>query len=311
MHKLKITALTAVIALVLINPISSALTGELIAKPKNENPLTYTESGVASWYGPGFQGRKTASGERFNTNEMTAAHKTLPFGTMLKVTNLDNGVTTIVKVTDRGPYVRGRIIDLSHAAKDMLQMGGTANVKLEIYNPDDESLTQIEGSDADNTGNNEMGIFETSLQENSKVFLESQQSTASFEKQGLTEIFKNLRTVRIKVLGSDVKNSNPSLFQEIESKEKINIFDVTDKVKFLKGYVIEVGKFTSINEAEQLIGKLESDTFANIFLEERYEKDSAEFNVYVGSYDNKDKAYSDLYKIFDMKYHPRIVNLGI
>ena len=309
MLKLKITALTAVIALVLINPISSALKGELLAKPKNENPLTYTESGVASWYGPGFQGRKTASGERFDTHEMTAAHKTLPFGTMLKVTNLDNGVTVIVKVNDRGPYVRGRIIDLSNAAKNELQMGGTANVKIEIYNPDDD--TQVEISETDNTGNNEMGIFETSLTENSKVFLESQQSTSAFEKEGLSEIFKNLRTVRIKVLGSDVKNSNPSLYQEIESKEKINIFDVTDKVKFLKGYVIKVGTFTSINEAEQLIGKLESDTFANIFIEELYGNDSNEFNVFVGTYDNKDKAYTDLYKIFDMKLHPRIVNLGL
>ncbi|CAN5650653.1 hypothetical protein BH10BAC5_BH10BAC5_03630 [soil metagenome] len=309
MHKLKITALTAVIALVLINPISSALTGELIAKPKNENPLTYTESGVASWYGPGFQGRKTASGERFDTHEMTAAHKTLPFGTMLKVTNLENGISVVVKINDRGPFVRGRIIDLSNAAKNELQMGGTASVKIEIYNPDEETLT--EESESENTGNDEMGIFETSLQVSSKVFLESQQSTEAFEKQGLTEIFKNLRTVRIKVLGSEVKSSNPSLYKEIESKEKINIFDVTDKVKFLKGFVIKVGTFTNIDEAEQLIGKLESETFANIFLEELYEKDSTEFNVFVGSYDKKDNAYTDLYKIFDMKYHPRIVNLGI
>ena len=307
MHKLKITALTAVIALVLINPISSALTGELLAKPKNENPLTYTESGVASWYGPGFQGRKTASGERFDTHEMTAAHKTLPFGTMLKVTNLDNGVTVIVKVNDRGPYVRGRIIDLSNAAKNELQMGGTANVKIEIYNPDED--TQVEES-ADNIAGN-TGIFETSLEENSKVFLESQQSTESFEKQGLTEIFKNLRTVRIIVLSSDVKNTNPSLYQELESKEKISIFDVTDKVKTLKGFVISVGQFTDKKEAEQLIGQLESENFGNIFLEEVYGKDSAEFNVFVGSYDNKDKAYTDLYRIFDMKYHPRIVNLGL
>ncbi|MBK7255497.1 MAG: septal ring lytic transglycosylase RlpA family protein [Ignavibacteria bacterium] len=72
---------------------------------------------MASWYGPGFQGRKTANGERFNTYEMTAAHKTLPFNTLIKVTNLDNGVSTVVRINDRGPFVRGRIIDLSNAAK--------------------------------------------------------------------------------------------------------------------------------------------------------------------------------------------------
>lgn len=91
----------------------------------------FDSEGTASWYGPGFHGRKTASGERFNTNEMTAAHKTLPFGDSVKVTNLDNGRTVIVRINDRGPFVKGRIIDLSKAAKTELEMGGLAKVKLE------------------------------------------------------------------------------------------------------------------------------------------------------------------------------------
>jgi rare lipoprotein A len=91
-------------------------------------------TGVASWYGGKFHGRLTSSGEVFDTNEMTAAHKTLPFGTMVKVTNLDNGKAAVVKINDRGPFVEGRIIDLSRAAAEEIDMlgQGVARVSLEI-----------------------------------------------------------------------------------------------------------------------------------------------------------------------------------
>lgn len=73
-------------------------------------------SGKASWYGPGFHGRKTANGEIFNMNAMTAAHKTLPLGTWLQVENKKNGEFLIVRVNDRGPYIKGRVLDLSRQA---------------------------------------------------------------------------------------------------------------------------------------------------------------------------------------------------
>ncbi len=90
--------------------------------------------GYASWYGGKFHGRLTSSGEVFDTNTMTAAHKTLPFGTIVKVTNEDNGKTAIVKIDDRGPFVGGRIIDLSRAAAMQLDMvgQGVARVSLQI-----------------------------------------------------------------------------------------------------------------------------------------------------------------------------------
>ncbi len=92
------------------------------------------EEGKASWYGPGFQGRRTASGVRFNTNAMTCAHRTLPFGTKLKVTNLDNGSEVIVIVNDRGPFIGGRVVDLSREAARHLNFvrSGTAPVRLEV-----------------------------------------------------------------------------------------------------------------------------------------------------------------------------------
>ena len=92
----------------------------------------YRETGVASWYGPGFHGKKTSNGERYDQNAMTAAHKLLPFNTRLRVTNLNNGRSVIVRVNDRGPFVGSRIIDLSREAARQLHMigSGTARVQL-------------------------------------------------------------------------------------------------------------------------------------------------------------------------------------
>ena len=91
--------------------------------------------GRASWYGPGFHGKRTASGERFDMNALTAAHRTLPFGTRVRVRNPQNGREVVVRINDRGPQVRDRIIDLSRAAAaalDLLQVGEATVVLLEL-----------------------------------------------------------------------------------------------------------------------------------------------------------------------------------
>ena len=92
------------------------------------------EEGLASWYAGKFQGRRTASGEIFDTNRLTAAHKSLPFGTLVKVVNLENQREVVVRINDRGPFVAGRVIDLSRAAAEGIGMtaAGVAPVRLEI-----------------------------------------------------------------------------------------------------------------------------------------------------------------------------------
>ncbi len=92
-----------------------------------------TETGIASFYGDEFNGRKTASGEVFNQSKLTAAHKKIAFGTIVKITNLSNNKTVTVKINDRGPFVHGRIIDLSKAAARQIDLiaPGTAKVKIE------------------------------------------------------------------------------------------------------------------------------------------------------------------------------------
>ena len=105
---------------------------------KTYNP-TYIEtgetmSGIASWYGPDFHGKLTSNGETYNMYDMTAAHKTLPMNTIVKVTNLENGLKTVVRINDRGPFVGTRIIDLSNTAAKEIGMlnAGTASVKVEV-----------------------------------------------------------------------------------------------------------------------------------------------------------------------------------
>lgn len=121
---------------------------------KTYYPITdahgYREEGIASWYGPSFHGKKTANGETYNMRSMTAAHKILPFGTTLRVTNLDNNRSITVRVNDRGPFVANRIIDLSRAGAEQLDMvgPGTARVRL-------ESVGTIPGQ----KGNDLMGRF--------------------------------------------------------------------------------------------------------------------------------------------------------
>lgn len=96
--------------------------------------VAQTVSGPASWYGGKFHGRRTANGERFNKNELTAAHRSLPFGTRVRVTNQHNGRTVVVRINDRGPFVGNRVIDLSRAAAETVGMlrSGVAPVRLDI-----------------------------------------------------------------------------------------------------------------------------------------------------------------------------------
>jgi peptidoglycan lytic transglycosylase len=107
------------------------------APPAAERPI-YVEDGVASWYGASHQGKRTANGERFDMRALTAAHRNLPFGAVIRVTNLANGRMVKVRVNDRGPYARGRILDLSAAAAEGLGMSrdGIARVRIEEFASD-------------------------------------------------------------------------------------------------------------------------------------------------------------------------------
>jgi len=107
----------------------------------NIENISFVEEGVASYYGEEFQGRQTSNGETYDMNQLTAAHRTLPFNTLVKVINVQNGKSVVVRINDRGPFKDDRIIDLSfEAAKTIGMIGtGTTNVRLEVLELGDET----------------------------------------------------------------------------------------------------------------------------------------------------------------------------
>lgn len=102
----------------------------------------YTETGIASWYGPNFHGRPTANGERFDMNALSAAHRTLPLPSFVRVTNLENGRSIVLRVNDRGPFAHGRIIDVSRRASELLgfKIQGTARVRVDILSAESRAV---------------------------------------------------------------------------------------------------------------------------------------------------------------------------
>ena len=107
-----------------------------------------TQTGIASWYGPGFHGKLTASGDIYNQYDLTAAHQTLPLGTNVMVTNLENGKSVEVLINDRGPFAKGRIIDLSYSAAEALGMigPGTIPVRVEVIDTGPQRISFIKDS---------------------------------------------------------------------------------------------------------------------------------------------------------------------
>jgi rare lipoprotein A len=134
MRVLRLVAIVAALAL-------TACTGVLPnVPPGGAEQATFTELGIASWYGRGHHGKRTANGERFDMNRMTAAHKSIELGTVVRVTSLETGETVKVRVNDRGPYIRGRVVDLSDKAARHLGIreAGIARVRVEIFASDQE-----------------------------------------------------------------------------------------------------------------------------------------------------------------------------
>lgn len=132
------TLLSFSFALLLFSCTTTTITGPnaptTSSPPASTAKVVDTFEGVASWYGPEFHGKKTASGEIFDMTDLTAAHKTLPMGSVCMVTNLDNDKSVTVRINDRGPFAKERVIDLSYAAADVIGMisTGTAPVRVEV-----------------------------------------------------------------------------------------------------------------------------------------------------------------------------------
>lgn len=285
---------------------------------------SFVEIGEASWYGPGFHGRKTASGERFNTSELTAAHKTLPFGTLLKVTNLENNLSVIVRINDRGPYIRGRIIDLSRAAKDQLEMGGTTMVRIQQVTEEEADLIKQgvdpfekpDESQIDSLSYKTTDLLDQKMDADSKVFV---QFTTEDGTPGDFELNKNLKssgTLKIKIITPKTESDESNLYQKIDDIDSlIRFYNLSNQLTVVNGYSIEVGTYNEKSIADRRIGSLERDGFSTIYLEEINIKDPSaqntviQYKVLVGKYAKVKDAKKDLAKLKKLKYSSALVKI--
>jgi rare lipoprotein A len=130
--------IAAAFCVLLFAPLRTSL--PLVAAAAGGDPVVETLVGWASYYGPGFHGRRTASGEVFDMYELVAAHRTLPLGTVARVTNLANGRSVVVRINDRGPYIKGRILDLSTGAARALAFvrKGVTRVRIDVLAKTDD-----------------------------------------------------------------------------------------------------------------------------------------------------------------------------
>jgi rare lipoprotein A len=309
--------------------ITTNLSNKALSEEDSDDNSTYeryVETGEASWYGPGFHGRKTASGERFDTYELTAAHKTLPFGTLLKVTNLNNNLYTIVRINDRGPYIRGRIIDLSKAAKDAINMSGTAPVKIEQINDEEAELLKsgidpdenINLEEIDSNSYNVSDVFNKQIDADSKIFLEFQSEDTSSHDFELNKNLKSNGNLKIKII-TPKSNSidDDNLYQKITNLDTmIRFFDLSNQLAIVNGYSIVVGEFNDKSLADRRIGSLERDGYVKIYIQEiSYTvadnlTNIVKYKILVGLYDSEKAALKVMKSLKKHKYHPEVVKIG-
>ena len=225
----------------------------------------YEEIGIASWYGPGFHGKKTANGEIFDQNKISAAHRTLPMPSIVKVTNLDNGrVLQKVRINDRGPFAGNRIIDLSKKAAQELGFvnTGIAKVKVEILENESREHALV------NSDNKMTKVESAEIKEIKKTEIVN-----NFEKE-------NIKINKVKILPN-------------QDYDEINSI-LTDKP-----LAIQVGAFTDHRNAKSLTQKL-SDFQA--YIERTFVNNKYLYRVRIGPIDNLNLAENIKKKLFELGY---------
>jgi rare lipoprotein A len=252
--------------------------------------LAQTEYGVASYYGTQFHGRSTASGEKYNQFALTAAHKTLPLGTVLKVTNTQNNKSVYVKVNDRGPYIKGRIIDLSTKAAELLgyRNKGTAYVKIEIVNKESVPSDLLNAS-LDIAGQNGIKEYDSASVKESEV---NSITTTPDQKDNNSKAASTLE-----------KDETPYPQPAIEIKEansngitnRSPYFIITRLDKTKSGfYGLQLGVFSDMNVIFAIIAELETKYNQTLLVEQLDLNGKTVYKLFMGKYQNR--AYADALK---------------
>ncbi|MAZ08025.1 MAG: hypothetical protein CMM99_06255 [Rickettsiales bacterium] len=214
----------------------------------------YDEIGIASWYGPGFHGKKTANGEIFDQNKITAAHKTLPMPSIVKVTNLENGlVLENVRVNDRGPFAGDRIIDLSKKAAEKLgfMKNGVAKVRVEILEDESRKYVSIQEKNSYKTESAEVTKI------NKKIIIDDfNENTLVIKSENRDDsknsILENQELVIQVGAFTDHRNAKTLIAKLSEFKAYINRVFISSKYL----YRVRIGPISNLDEAEKMQKKL-------------------------------------------------------
>lgn len=226
------------------------------------------ELGLASFYSDLFHGKPTASGELYDKNKLTAAHKTLPFGTSIKITRLDNGKSVVVRVNDRGPYISGRIVEISKAAAEKigLDKDGVTRVKVEVVK--DEALANQTLTSDNKTSTTEITIKEKG--ENTKETRVSLKQTASKTKATYVKDTQN-------------KNAPPP--------SSAQLYEVSLKKEDMKGFGVQVAAYKSEDAMFKKVEELKSQWFDKVLVSVEELKDGSKlYKVILGQFATKTEA---------------------
>jgi rare lipoprotein A len=237
--------------------------------------------GVASYYGTYFHGKKTASGELYDQYKLTAAHKTLPLGTIIKVTNTQNSKSVILKVNDRGPYVKGRIVDVSTKAAELLgfRHKGTTHVKVEIMSDIEKKNKEALIAEYKNLDTDPSELADKNIVKNKLSWEDI--PTIEDEKQEDNSNKNEQKTIE--------NNTNGIL-----NKNYYDLMSLVDKQN--SGlYGIDLGAYYNLEELISLIKKLQSEYNQPIFYEEKENNGTKSMKLIIGKFQNR--AYADAFKI--------------
>ncbi len=217
--------------------------------PKED--YTYDKTGIASWYGPKFHRKRTANGERFNKYDMTAAHPTLPMPSIVRVTNLENGKSVKVRINDRGPFARNRIIDLSKKAAQKLDMigQGTARVRVQYLDDESEALfvdKRVRTAALQTLEEKALPGYDALRKEEKSPSASAQQETDTHYIQvGAFSMYNNARSVVDKIR----RHAHVALLKQEEGGQPL--------------YKVHVGPYMKANDAEQVLNRIYQLGFAD------------------------------------------------
>lgn len=232
--------------------------------PKED--YNYSEVGMASWYGDDFHNKLTANGETYDMRAITAAHRTLPLPSIVRVTNLENGKSIIARVNDRGPYVKNRIIDVSQKGAELLgyRNNGIAKVKVEVLERESRAIK-------------EAMLSKTST---SKIFNEA---------------------INYEVSNTTI-NTTPTYTAEISVKAPTSTTIAQNSVPTSKGnFFVQVGAFSDYNKAKEIADDMKR--FGKVSIFEAFLSKDGVYRVRIGAYQNRDDALKILDRVLDYGHH--------